>query len=113
MMLPLEFHPNLAAAGVLPLLVLFASASVLAIVVYRLHFHPLSKYPGPFWARITSFPSYWHTLRQDRHIWLWRLQEEYGKCRSSPRLSDPLEDRISDMNPHQARHFDTGRIASS
>lgn len=78
MMFSLESHLNLAAADVLPLFVLFASAGVLAIVVYRLHFHPLSRYPGPFWARITSFPSYWHTLRQDRHIWLWRLQEEYG-----------------------------------
>lgn len=88
MMFPLEFHHNdLAAADVLPLLVLFASAGVLAIVVYRLHFHPLSRYPGPFWARITSFPSYWHTLRQDRHIWLWRLQEEYGKFHEKePRL---------------------------
>lgn len=73
-----EFHIHLAAADIFSLCALFASAGVLAIVVYRLHFHPLSRYPGPFWARITSFPSYWHTLRQDRHIWLWRLQEEYG-----------------------------------
>lgn len=92
MMFPLEFHHDLAAADVFPLIVLFASASVLAIVVYRLHFHPLSRYPGPFWARITSFPSYWHTLRQDRHIWLWRLQEEYGKCRRSPSLRFPARD---------------------
>lgn len=49
-----------------------------AIVIYRLYFHPLAEYPGPFWARISSFPSYWHTLQKDRHIWLWRLQEEYG-----------------------------------
>lgn len=78
MMFPLESHIDLAAADIFSLCVLFASVGVLAIVVYRLHFHPLSRYPGPFWARITSFPSYWHTLRQDRHIWLWRLQEEYG-----------------------------------
>lgn len=84
MMFPLESHLELAAADVFPLLVLFAAVGVLAIVVYRLHFHPLSRYPGPFWARITSFPSYWHTFRQDRHIWLWRLQEEYGKCHLDP-----------------------------
>ncbi|KAL1875164.1 hypothetical protein Daus18300_003232 [Diaporthe australafricana] len=74
----LESHLDVTTADVVSLFLLFASAGVLAIVVYRLHFHPLSRYPGPFWARITSFPSYWHTLRQDRHIWLWRLQEEYG-----------------------------------
>lgn len=84
MMFSLESHIDLAAADIFSLCLLFASVGVLAIVVYRLHFHPLSRYPGPFWARITSFPSYWHTLRQDRHIWLWRLQEEYGKWLSTP-----------------------------
>lgn len=54
-------------------------AYIITTVTYRLYFHPLAKYPGPFWARVSSFPSYWHTLKKDRHIWLWRLQEEYGK----------------------------------
>ncbi|KAI4595388.1 hypothetical protein KJ359_007063 [Pestalotiopsis sp. 9143b] len=53
-------------------------AYIITTVTYRLCFHPLAKYPGPFWARVSSFPSYWHTLKKDRHIWLWRLQEEYG-----------------------------------
>lgn len=60
---------------------------IVAIVVYRLYFHPLAKYPGPFWACISGFPSYWHTLQQDRHIWLWRLQEEYGKLDADLRHS--------------------------
>lgn len=47
--------------------------------VYTLYFHPLAKYPGPFWARLSSFPSYWHTLKRDRHVWLLQLQEQYGK----------------------------------
>jgi cytochrome P450 len=55
-----------------------AGLYVLTVAVYRLYFHPLAKYPGPFWARLTSFPSYWHTLQCDRHIWLWRLQQQYG-----------------------------------
>lgn len=52
---------------------------IAAIVPYRLYFHPLAKYPGPFWARISAFPAYYYTLRQDRHIWFWQLQEKYGK----------------------------------
>lgn len=51
---------------------------VVATVIYRLYFHPLAKLPGPFWARISGFPAYWHTLKRDRHVWLWCLQEQYG-----------------------------------
>ncbi|KAF5622875.1 Isotrichodermin C-15 hydroxylase [Fusarium sp. NRRL 52700] len=51
---------------------------VAAVVVYRLYFHPLAKYPGPFWARISAVPAYYYTLRQDRHVWFWQLQEKYG-----------------------------------
>ena len=48
------------------------------IAFYRLYFHPLAKYPGPLWARLSTLPSWWHTRKQDRHIWLLRLQQEYG-----------------------------------
>lgn len=47
-------------------------------LVYRVYLHPLAKFPGPFWARVSDLPSYWHTLKQDRHVWLYQLQEEYG-----------------------------------
>lgn len=49
-----------------------------AIAYYRLILHPLAKFPGPLWARLTTFPSYWHTLKGDRHVWLWSLQQQYG-----------------------------------
>ncbi|KAI0128338.1 cytochrome P450 [Xylariales sp. AK1849] len=51
---------------------------ILITAIYRLYFHPLAKHPGPFWARLTGIPSFWHTLRQDRHVWLWCLQQQYG-----------------------------------
>ncbi|RKL22163.1 hypothetical protein BFJ72_g14729 [Fusarium proliferatum] len=47
-------------------------------MLYRLYLHPLAKYPGPFWARISAFPAFYYTLRQDRHVWFWKLQERYG-----------------------------------
>ncbi|KAL1854472.1 hypothetical protein Daus18300_011393 [Diaporthe australafricana] len=62
----------------LALLSTLALAYLASAVVYRLYFHPLAKYPGPFWAKISSVPSFWHALRQDRHLWLFQLQEEYG-----------------------------------
>ncbi|KAJ4250327.1 hypothetical protein NW757_007160 [Fusarium falciforme] len=55
-----------------------ALSYVASVVIYRLYFHPLVKYPGPFWARISAFPAYIHTQKKDRHIWFWQLQQQYG-----------------------------------
>lgn len=82
-----NFVHSVSAAG---LLRLGAVALVLVLVqniVYNLWFHPLASYPGPFWARLSRFPSWWHSYNMDRHVWLRRLQEEYGPgvpLRTSP-----------------------------
>jgi hypothetical protein len=55
-----------------------ALAFLVYTAVYRLVFHPLAKFPGPFWARLTVLPSWWHTRTGDRHVWLYSLQEKYG-----------------------------------
>ena len=52
--------------------------SLSVVVIYRLYFHPLAKLPGPFLARVSSVPAYYHTVKKDRHVWLWCLQENYG-----------------------------------
>ncbi|KAL8724863.1 MAG: hypothetical protein Q9181_006644 [Wetmoreana brouardii] len=49
-----------------------------ATVVYCLYFHPLAKYPGPFWAKFSVWPSYYHSLKGDRHIWIWQCHQLYG-----------------------------------
>lgn len=67
-------YPNVIALGTS-----LALAYVVVTAIYRLYFHPLAKFPGPLWAKLTVIPSWWHTRNQDRHIWLWRLQEQYGK----------------------------------
>ncbi|KAM0426682.1 hypothetical protein ACHAPT_007998 [Fusarium lateritium] len=74
---------QLVAERVSPLQVLLLVSSlalsyIVSTVVYRLYFHPLAKYPGPFWARISAFPAYYHTQKKDRHIWFWQLQQQYG-----------------------------------
>ncbi|KAH6686636.1 cytochrome P450 [Plectosphaerella plurivora] len=51
---------------------------VSGVVIYRLYFHPLAKYPGPFWAKISGFPAHYHTQKRNRHIWFHSLQQKYG-----------------------------------
>lgn len=53
---------------------------LLGIVIYRLYFHPLARFPGPFWAKISTLPSWWQARKQKRHLWLLSLQEKYGRC---------------------------------
>lgn len=69
---------NLSSNGGLVLLSTLPIAFFVSTVICRLYFHPLARYPGPFWAKLSSFPSYRHALKQDRHLWFHQLQQEYG-----------------------------------
>ncbi|KAK3348761.1 cytochrome P450-like protein [Lasiosphaeria hispida] len=48
------------------------------LVVYRLFFHPLAKYPGPFFAKLTDAYMLYHAWKGDRHLEFWRMHEKYG-----------------------------------
>jgi len=41
------------------------------LCVYRLFFHPFSKYPGPFWAKLTDGFAGFHAYKQDTHLEIW------------------------------------------
>ncbi len=49
--------------------------------IYRLTLHPLAKFPGPFWARITSIYGMSYDLTGDRGYSLTfpALHEKYGR----------------------------------
>ncbi|KAI1170588.1 isotrichodermin C-15 hydroxylase [Nemania sp. FL0916] len=48
------------------------------LIVYRVFFHPLAKYPGPFLAKITDAYQLYHAWKGDRHLEFWRTHERYG-----------------------------------
>ncbi|KAI0129094.1 cytochrome P450-like protein [Xylariales sp. AK1849] len=52
---------------------------LLTLIIYRLYFHPLSKYPGPFLAKITDAYQLYHAWKGDRHLEFWRTHERYGR----------------------------------
>jgi hypothetical protein len=51
---------------------------ILGVIVYRLTFHPLAKYPGPFLAKITDVYLAYYAWKGDRHLEFYRCHGKYG-----------------------------------
>ena len=47
---------------------------------YRLLLHPLSKYPGPFLARLSDIYGGYYALRRSLHLRTFEDLKEYGKA---------------------------------
>lgn len=47
--------------------------------IYRVYFHPLAKYPGPFWAKVTSFYDFYQAWSEHRAHNILALHRKYGK----------------------------------
>ncbi|KAH7310529.1 benzoate 4-monooxygenase cytochrome P450 [Stachybotrys elegans] len=79
----------LSATFMQSLLWLCAAVTTLFIAsaLYNVYFHPLRKIPGPFWAKASEIPSWYHAAHGKRHIWLWQLFQIYGNTiRVGPNL---------------------------
>ncbi|KAI3558597.1 cytochrome P450 [Colletotrichum abscissum] len=63
---------------------------VAGIVVYRIFFHPLAKYPGPFIAKVTDGYQLYHAWNGDRHLDFYKLHKQY----------DTLEGKIVRFGPN-------------
>lgn len=50
-----------------------------AWIAYARFLHPLSNIPGPFLASITPLVQLSHGLQGDRHLWIYKLHQQYGK----------------------------------
>ncbi|OQV11109.1 hypothetical protein CLAIMM_15004 [Cladophialophora immunda] len=51
---------------------------VLAVIVYRIWFHPLAKYPGPFLAKFTDIYPMVVAFRMTRLYWQYDMLQKYG-----------------------------------
>ena len=51
-----------------------------SLIIYRLFFNPLNKFPGPFLARLTTFDIVFRSAKNfDTNKQLLRLHQKYGK----------------------------------
>ena len=60
------------------MLATIVAIAVLAFILQRVYFHPLSKIPGPKLAALTSFYYTFHEFRGDRHFFIDKLHRKYG-----------------------------------
>ncbi|KAJ9614975.1 hypothetical protein H2200_001049 [Cladophialophora chaetospira] len=60
------------------LLLILPLAYLATVVIYRIYFHPLSRYPGPFLGKISEFYSFLGVWRNDRTISQYRMLQKYG-----------------------------------
>ncbi|KAL7805836.1 cytochrome P450 [Trichoderma aethiopicum] len=67
------------AAAWLALLFGAGAFYLFSVAIYRIFFHPLSKYPGPLIAKLTDGYQLYHAWKGDRHLQFWRLHQKYGK----------------------------------
>lgn len=56
----------------------FYSALFTSIAIYRLLFHPLRRYPGPFWAKLSKLWHFFHCLNGQNHLLMEELYHKYG-----------------------------------
>lgn len=67
--------PAPTMSAVVALAVIFAGA----YTAYQLFFSPLSRIPGPFWAKLSSFRLLLGALGVDAHRDFVSLHKKYGK----------------------------------
>jgi hypothetical protein len=51
---------------------------IFSVIIYRLTFHPLAKYPGPFLAKITDIYLTYYAWKGSRHLAFHRAHVQYG-----------------------------------
>jgi len=51
---------------------------VATLLLYRIYFHELSKYPGPLLGKFTSLPKMLAMARMDRVTWQTEMLKKYG-----------------------------------
>jgi len=71
---------KLTIANAFLLLVAYIAYHVLYQVIYYRFFHPLAKFPGPFWGSVTRIWIAYHNIKEDECAVFTELIKKYGMC---------------------------------
>ncbi|OJJ58310.1 hypothetical protein ASPSYDRAFT_32364 [Aspergillus sydowii CBS 593.65] len=87
-------------------------------IVYYRFFHPLSAFPGPFWASVTRLWIAWHNVQETELAVVYEATKKYGPVvRVTPTLllvSDPAKlPEIYHRNADKTGHYITGSFGET
>jgi tryprostatin B 6-hydroxylase len=57
----------------------FLAGVYASLITYRLFFNPLNKFPGPYFARLSTFDLVFRVSKLDTHKYLYHLHQKNGK----------------------------------
>ncbi|RAL14130.1 cytochrome P450 [Aspergillus homomorphus CBS 101889] len=113
-----SFLSQITLARVALGLVVYVVLQFVYQIIYYRFFHPLAKFPGPFWGSVTRIWLAWHNLRQTELETVSELTKKYGPVvRITPTLllvSDPT--KLPDIYHRQADktgHYITGSFGET
>ncbi|PSS24952.1 hypothetical protein M430DRAFT_114266 [Amorphotheca resinae ATCC 22711] len=92
--------------------------SILYQIVYYRFFHPLSKFPGPFWASVTRLWVAYHNIKEDERFVEYDLHKKYGPIiRITPTLllvsSATALPTIYHRQADKTKHYITGSFGET
>ena len=70
---------------------LHAPKIITGTLYYRLTLHPLAKYPGSLFARLTDWVTVYQTSTGDRHLDHLKEHKKYGACDANRCSFEPIE----------------------
>lgn len=75
-----SFQEYSLTEGILILLYTAYLLKTINLIIYRLYFHPLAKFPGPKWAAVSLWHEFYYNVwNRGQLIWeLERMHRKYG-----------------------------------
>lgn len=83
--------------------VVYVLSKVVYQIVYNHFFHPLAKFPGPFWAGVTRLWLTYHNVKADECQVVQALHKKHGMHIPRPFLPAGFQSKYTDISPNPNR----------